>query len=548
MAEFKGFVGPAYTADSLLADAQSSINLYLEAIESGDGQNVAYLRETPGISAAVTLPHSPVRGIWVGEGRLFAVGGSKLYEVFENNNVTEIGDVGNDNLPVQMFPNGNQLFVVSDGKAWVAVSESSVVQAVYPNRLGHISIDDTGLVCTWIDGPKFDAVMETDPGVIFIDTVSYGVASVDSDTQLTLSSAAPTSANSPYQAACRSAGSTHTVAVVPVTASQGTYLDGVFIVSKPNTKQMNSSAVDDGTTWSLDDFAYKQSYPDNIQSLLADHEELYVFGTTEATEVWQTNSAATAFTCQRNTGLIMHHGCIARYSPVRLGEGIAWLGGTSRGGPVAYRASGSAPARVSTHAIEAIWRSYSDASDAVSYVYEEDGHEFWVINFPTGNATWAYDATAGVWHRRGWWNGTGFDRQRQMFHGYCFGKHYVGDWETGKLYIQSIDTGDDDGTDIYRQRAAPHLNNEHKWSFYDYFELLTDAASSVTFTLDWSDDGGKTWHSGKTRQPVGVTGQALRAIWRRLGRSRDRIWRVTWSAATKTSIVSAYLGVGAGAA
>lgn len=676
MAEFKGFVGAAYEADSLLADAQSAINLYVEGIESGDGQNVAYLRETPGLALAVALPAGlgeAIRGIWVGENRLFVVSGSVLYEVFSDNTYSSIGDVGDDGLPVQIFPNGNQLLVVSAGQAWVT-SGSTPVPALYPNRFGHVAVDATGLIVTWVDGTKFDASMVGER--ILIDFVTYVVASFTDDATIGITEPAGEAASLPYQMALAVTGTadtdgtttitwasglkfddsmvgntidisppaipghsttftvesvtddTHLVvdrtiatsfssrtfsATVPVFASQGAFLDGVFIVAAPNSKQMNNSDINDGSSWPLLYNASKQSYPDNIRSLLADHEELYVFGTTRETEVWQTNAASQAFALQRTQ--VMQRACIAAFSPVSLGEGIAWLGGGDRGRTVAYRATGYTERRVSTHAIEAEWAKYPETSDAVSYTYSEEGHEFWVITFPSGNATWVYDATAAGWHRRGHWNGTALDAQLQMFHGYCFGRHYVGGSGGGNLYIQSLDYGDDAGDAIQRQRAAPHLNNEHDWTIYDSLELLLDAATRLigtvtahgstaiewdtgsqfvsdmeglgiviggetlqvatvtdatnlvlaaaagtlgtqayravypakpTITLDWSDDGGYTWHAGKSTTPVGVAGRALRTIWRRLGRSRDRIYRATWFGTGKTSIMTAYINLASG--
>jgi hypothetical protein len=596
--KFDGFAGAAYTADSLLADAQSCINWYIEGVESGDGQNVRYLRETPGLTLAQTLPTSPIRGIWIGEDRMFVVAGSKLYECFSNNTNSLLGDVGDDasHSPVQMFPNGNQLFIVSAGYAWVATGVA-VVPAIFPNRNGSVSIDATGLIVTWLSGAQFDASMVGLP--IYINAAQYTVASYTSATVIGLTTAAPTSASSTYQMALAVtgtatasgsttltwasgnqfdssmvgqivayAGATYTVATYtdathlvmtaaipshaaaafsisqPVTASQGAYLDGSFIVVQPGTRSMFSSALNDGTTWIALDTATKEGYPDIIESILADHEELYVWGS-QTSEVWRTNPSSTAFACQRDPGAFMHHGCIAKWSSVRLGEGVAWLGGDPRGWTVAYRATGYIPARVSTHAIEAVWASYSTTADAVAYVYTDEGHEFWVINFPTGNATWVYDATAAAWHRRGWWNGSSWDRQRAAYHGFVFGNHYVGDWSSGNLYIQSTSTYDDNGTAIYRQRAAPHLNTEHLWTFYNQFELLTELGNSAAITLDWSDDGGVTWHAGVT---VTSTTAAQRYVWRRLGRSRDRIFRITMHAATKQSIVSAYLQLDRGIA
>src|SRR5215203_611572 len=118
MSDFKGFIGGAYSGRTKLLSADECVNLYPETAESGTGKNVGALLGTPGLDTWGTLPASPVRGLWAGDERLFAAGGSKLYEVDSSGSATELGDIGNDGLPVQIFPNGNQLFVVSAGQAW----------------------------------------------------------------------------------------------------------------------------------------------------------------------------------------------------------------------------------------------------------------------------------------------------------------------------------------------------------------------------------------------------------------------------------------------
>jgi hypothetical protein len=59
--------------------------------------------------------------------------------------------------------------------------------------------------------------------------------------------------------------------------------------------------------------------------------------------------------------------------------------------------------------------------------------------------------------------------------------------------------------------------------------------------LRWSNDGGSTW-SNEYWTSIGRIGRYLnRAIWRRLGMSRDRIFEVTVSDPVKCVIVSANL-------
>lgn len=61
--------------------------------------------------------------------------------------------------------------------------------------------------------------------------------------------------------------------------------------------------------------------------------------------------------------------------------------------------------------------------------------------------------------------------------------------------------------------------------------------------LDWSNDGGHTW-SNRYYVSIGKTGEyTKRSIWRRLGRSRDRIFRITFSEPVKFVFIAAYADV-----
>jgi hypothetical protein len=114
------FVGPTYQSESPNVDAQRTVNLYPEFVESGTGKAKVVLYGTPGLATFCTLPTSPIRGMFAGDNRLFVAAGTKLYEVFANGTYTEMGTIANDasNSPVQMWPNGDQLFVVSAGYAY----------------------------------------------------------------------------------------------------------------------------------------------------------------------------------------------------------------------------------------------------------------------------------------------------------------------------------------------------------------------------------------------------------------------------------------------
>jgi ribosomal protein L31 len=84
-----GFIGPAYTLDSVNVDAQRCVNLYPEVIESGKGKGaqVAYLKSTPGLELLLTVGDGPIRCMHTDAlGRTFVVSGNKIYVVSHKDN------------------------------------------------------------------------------------------------------------------------------------------------------------------------------------------------------------------------------------------------------------------------------------------------------------------------------------------------------------------------------------------------------------------------------------------------------------------------------
>jgi hypothetical protein len=330
----------------------------------------------------------------------------------------------------------------------------------------------------------------------------------------------------------------------PVTAKTGAFLDGYFVAATPDSKMYQLSGINLFEEWDPLDSAIKQSYPDNIGAVLADHQELYLFGES-TTEVWQDTGGSTTntFPFQRDPGACMSIGTGAPWSCVSMRDGVAWIKADTRGGPVAFYAKGYQPERVSTHAIEQAWAAYSTVMDAQCFVYELDGHECWQINFPTANTTWVYDRTTSLqmgkpmWHEKTSYNGTTFDRHRARCHAYVWGQHVVGDFANGKVYAMSTSAYDDAGTPIYCIRTCPHMNQDRLMQFFSRLTVNLETTTSATtvLTLDWSDDGGHTWQTA-----INLTIPAVfdfLAYFNRLGKSRDRVFRLTWVGTNKKALI-----------
>ncbi len=82
--KLQGFIGPAYSLQSVNVDAQRCVNMYPVKIESGTGKGGQqyYLKATPGLELITTVGDGPIRLIHVdGVGRTFVVSANKLYRL-----------------------------------------------------------------------------------------------------------------------------------------------------------------------------------------------------------------------------------------------------------------------------------------------------------------------------------------------------------------------------------------------------------------------------------------------------------------------------------
>jgi hypothetical protein len=113
------------------------------------------------------------------------------------------------------------------------------------------------------------------------------------------------------------------------------------------------------------------------------------------------------------------------------------------------------------------------SDDAIGYCYEQEGHFFYVLNFPTANKTLVYDQASGLWHERQTYNETTNigGRDRAICHTYAFGKHIVGDFKNGNLYELDLNTYTDDGALIQGIRAMPHAHDNMDRIYYYEFEV-----------------------------------------------------------------------------
>jgi hypothetical protein len=172
-------------------------------------------------------------------------------------------------------------------------------------------------------------------------------------------------------------------------------------------------------------------------------------------------------------------------------------------------------------------------TDAEGFAFQMAGHTFYVLRFPTANATWLYDLTTGLWIEMGKWNAArgDYDVWNPRFHLAAFGKHIVGGSGSAQLsLLDTTYTTEEDGTVIRRLRRGPILINDLKRLKLNRFSLVmepgvgtqTGQGADPQVMGRFSVDGGKTF-GNERRAGIGKIGQYRREIyWNRHG--SPRMW------------------------
>ena len=333
------------------------------------------------------------------------------------------------------------------------------------------------------------------------------------------------------------------------------YLDGYFVFNEPDSSRVWVTSLLDGLSVDPLDFASAEGDPDNLVSLIIDHREAWLFGT-NSIEVWY-DAGLPDFPLQRIQGAFNEIGCAAAYSVAKLDNGLFWLGADARGRGIVYRANGYTGQRISTHAIEWQIQQYSTIADAIGYTYQQDGHAFYVLIFPTAETTWVYDVATQAWHERAGWDNGSFVRHRSNCQVSYDNEIIVGDFENGNIYAFDLETYADNG-DIQKWlrswRALPTGTNNLKRTSQHTLQidcetgvgLNTGQGNDPQMMLRWSDDGGHTW-SNEQWASIGKVGEYFqRTFYRRLGMTlklRDRVYELSGTDPVKIAIVGAQLDV-----
>ncbi len=319
-------------------------------------------------------------------------------------------------------------------------------------------------------------------------------------------------------------------------ATMGGMIDGYFLAFDINTSTFRISNLNDGTTWDPTQFQQNSITADPWQAMVVDGNRKIWFIGEQRGQIWY-DDGSFPFPFVPYPGAVFNFGTPAPFSVKVAGDSLLWLTRNENGQGQVVRTTGFQPRRVSDHAVESAIAGYARAftiEDAEAFVYEDIGHLFYVLNFPTANATWVYDLNENKWHERGTWNAplNAYDIWHPRVHCYAFGQHLTGERANGTVATMSIDIGTElDGGPIRRVRIPPPIRvNERRGRltvkrFEAEFEpgtaSLNGQGSNPLAMFRSSDTFGRSWGTQRTASP-GLTGHYRQKVfWNRCGQSRD---------------------------
>lgn len=190
MPAWPGFIGGSGTTQSLILDAEETINLYVERLAQPAGENAAALFPTPGFQKWATVADVGSRAALTANGRFFMVIGAGFYEFDINGTPTKRATVALDAYPAQIIYNGvvgGQLGIASGGNFYsydlttntpTQVLTGEATQIAYAAGFGLAFNLNTGKVrlsnlndlSTWNAGTFFQRSLFADPyQAMFVD-------------------------------------------------------------------------------------------------------------------------------------------------------------------------------------------------------------------------------------------------------------------------------------------------------------------------------------------------------------------------------------------
>lgn len=310
-------------------------------------------------------------------------------------------------------------------------------------------------------------------------------------------------------------------------------VDGFFAALDVNSNRIFVSPLNDtGAVWDITQFIQRTTQPDPWKAMIVIPPDIWAIG--EITGDVLYDAGTSPFPLAPRPGITFRYGIIAPFSLASLGNTVIWLARDKDGAGVVVQTRGYQPQPISDKALENAIANYARAgtiADAEGFTLQMQGHQWYVLNFPTAGRTWVYDTSTGFWLQWGRWNSATHDYETwsPRVHTYAFGKHLVGERSSGRISTLDVTFGTESNGDAIRRVLVPPplwVSPDADRLYIGRFEVVlqnglgtqTGQGSNPLVMLDVSRDT-QTWSNQRTCS-AGRAGDFLnRVFWLRNGES-----------------------------
>jgi hypothetical protein len=260
--------------------------------------------------------------------------------------------------------------------------------------------------------------------------------------------------------------------------------DNFYSPAATNTWRL--SGQNDGLTWANDSASIGliQTKPDRIQAALRFPSKgnlILVMGQT-VTEFW-TDTGAQLFPYQRSNQISIDYGCLNAATIAETDELIVWLAQNEKSGPIIMYTNGGMPEKITTDGIDYLFSQLQNPADSRAFIYRQDGHLIYHINFYTDNLSLFYDFNTKKFFHASDENLNYFIADQVAFFN---NQYYFVTRNNGNLYAFDTIYKSYDGAEIPRFRSCKSIRLPSQ----EYF-----IANDVGFTIE---SGETNWQQQNT--------------------------------------------------
>lgn len=302
------------------------------------------------------------------------------------------------------------------------------------------------------------------------------------------------------------------------------YQNAFFFSNDLSSDRVYASQINNASIWPVLNFT---TISEQTVSLLAFKNKLYVFGT-DKTSVFYDNERE-FFPYSQDVNKAWEYGNFSQSSLASSLGVMAWLGNSRDSNPTIVASNGGTPIQISTPGIDSEIDLLDNQQDCDAFMYQEDGHNFYQINFNSDKFSLLYDFTNKKWSKL-------TDSNGEDSHPLLATAYYKAENQllgilknTGKIVQVSLKIFTHDGDIVPRTIITKnYTQNERNFSINEVDLQIeqgeNETTSKICFSI--SKDRGRTYPINKVIE-LGPIGQRLNLLrFRRLGAARW--WTFKW--------------------